>query len=143
MSQQRSRRQFLGQTAAISAGVWLGTNVPSHARGSALETLSAACIGVGGKGWQRHQPHCRTRCQIVGLCDVDNGTLTKKSREFPDAEQFQDFREMLDKLGDKVDIVTVSTPDHTHACAAMQGHEDEEACLLPKAADLVDPAKLV
>ena len=27
---------------------------------------------------------------------------------------------MLDKLGDKVDIVTVSTPDHNHACAAMQ-----------------------
>ncbi len=47
------------------------------------------------------------------------GRSTKKGREFVDAQQFQDFREMLDKLGDKVDIVTVSTPDHTHACAAM------------------------
>jgi predicted dehydrogenase len=27
---------------------------------------------------------------------------------------------MLDKLGDKVDIVTVSTPDHTHAAAAVR-----------------------
>ena len=41
-------------------------------------------------------------------------------REFPEAEQFQDYREMLDKLGDKVDIVTVSTPDHTHAVAAIK-----------------------
>ena len=56
---------------------------------------------------------------IAGLCDVDMATLNKKAREFP-AEKFQDFREMLDKMGDKIDIVTVSTPDHTHAVAAMQ-----------------------
>src|SRR5690606_492327 len=31
-----------------------------------------------------------------------------------------DFRELLDKLGDKIDIVTVSTPDHTHAVAAIK-----------------------
>ena len=55
---------------------------------------------------------------IVGICDVDGSTLQKKSREFKDAESYTDFREMLEALGDKVDIVTVSTPDHTHAAAA-------------------------
>ena len=41
-------------------------------------------------------------------------------RNFPNAKQFTDFREMLDQLGEKVDIVTVSTPDHTHASAAIR-----------------------
>ena len=44
----------------------------------------------------------------------------KNHVSFPDAEKFSDFREMLDKLGDKIDIVTVSTPDHTHAVAALK-----------------------
>jgi hypothetical protein len=30
---------------------------------------------------------------------------------------FHDFRELLSEMGDKVDAVTVSTADHTHAAA--------------------------
>src|SRR5690606_27754816 len=37
---------------------------------------------------------------------------------FTEAKQFVDFRVMLDELGDEIDAVTVSTPDHTHAVAA-------------------------
>jgi predicted dehydrogenase len=82
--------------------------------------LTAACIGVGGKGSSDCSHIGEQGVKIVGLCDVDQGTLTKKGREFSDAKQFSDFREMLDQLGDKVDIVTVSTPDHTHATAALK-----------------------
>ena len=57
--------------------------------------------------------------QIVALCDVDDDTLAKKAAAFPDAQKFADYREMLDKLGDKIDAVTVSTPDHTHAPASL------------------------
>lgn len=117
---RRTRRQFIGQSAGLSAGVWLGTSMKSTANASPLQSLSAACIGVGGKGGSDTSHIAEQGVNIVGLCDVDAQTLKKKSREFPDAEQSQDFREMLDKLGDKVDIVTVSTPDHTHACAALQ-----------------------
>lgn len=120
MSNRKSRRQFMGQSAALSAGVWLGTSVASRSHASPLQGLSAACIGVGGKGSSDTSHIAEQGVSIVGLCDVDKGTLAKKGREFESAEQFQDFREMLDKLGDKVDIVTVSTPDHTHACAAMK-----------------------
>jgi len=28
---------------------------------------------------------------------------------------FADYREMLDKLGDRIDAVTVTVPDHNHA----------------------------
>jgi predicted dehydrogenase len=115
-----SRRQFMGQSAAIGAGFWLGTQAVAKSQESALQSLSAACIGVGGKGSSDTSHIAEQGVSIVGLCDVDNDTLVKKGREFPDAQRFQDFREMLDKLGDKVDIVTVSTPDHTHATAALK-----------------------
>ena len=119
MSKRTTRRTFMGQSAAIGAGFWIGTQ--SIGRGAtALESLSAACVGVGGKGSSDTSHIGELGVKIVGLCDVDRDTLTKKAREFPDAAQFQDFREMLDKLGDKVDIVTVSTPDHTHAAAAIK-----------------------
>ncbi|MCA9193203.1 MAG: Gfo/Idh/MocA family oxidoreductase [Planctomycetales bacterium] len=119
MANRRTRRQFMGQSAAVAGGVWLGTSLASKSHASALQGLSAACVGVGGKGSSDTSHIAEQGVSIVGLCDVDKRTLTKKGREFPDAQQFQDFREMLDKLGDKVDIVTVSTPDHVHASAAM------------------------
>lgn len=115
-----TRRQFLGQSAGLGAGVWLGTTLQPKVQASPLQSLSAACVGVGGKGGSDTSHIAEQGVNIVGLCDVDKNTLKKKGREFADAEQFQDFREMFDKLGDKVDIVTVSTPDHTHAAAAMR-----------------------
>lgn len=119
MSQRKSRRQFLGHSAGIGAGVWLGTSMSSRSHASPLQALSAACVGVGGKGGSDTSHIGGHGVNVIGLCDVDQQTLVKKGREFPDAQQYQDYREMLDKLGDKVDIVTVSTPDHNHAAAAM------------------------
>lgn len=122
MTRQTTRRKFIGQTAALGAGVgyFAGTSPNLLGQDSALQGLSAACIGVGGKGGSDTSHISEQGVSIVGLCDVDGGTLDKKSREFPDAKKFNDFREMLDQLGDKVDIVTVSTPDHTHAAAAVR-----------------------
>jgi predicted dehydrogenase len=122
MASRSSRRQFLSQTAAFGAGVgfWAGTSPVLRANDSALQGLAAACIGVGGKGGSDTSHIAEQGVKIVGLCDVDGGTLDKKSREFPEAGKFADFREMLDALGDKIDIVTVSTPDHTHAAAAVK-----------------------
>lgn len=122
MTQSTNRRRFLGQTAALSAGVgyWAGTSTVSRAQSSALQGLSAACIGVGGKGSSDTTHIADQGVDIVGLCDVDSKTLDKKAREFANAAKFDDFREMLDQLGDKVDIVTCSTPDHTHAAACIK-----------------------
>lgn len=122
MARKSTRRKFIGQSAAIGAGFWAGTHLqPVLAQDeSALNSLTAACIGVGGKGGSDTSHIAENGVKIVGLCDVDGGTLDKKGREFPDAQKFQDFREMLDQLGDKVDIVTVSTPDHNHAIAALK-----------------------
>ncbi len=108
------------QGAALSTAFWVGGQAVVKANTSALQSLSAACVGVGGKGGSDTSHIAEQGVAIAGLCDVDGDTLTKKGREFPDAKQFTDYREMLDSLGDKVDIVTVSTPDHNHAAAAIK-----------------------
>ena len=119
MSQRKNRRQFVSQSAAIGAGVWAGTGLQPKLKASPLQSLAAACVGVGGKGGSDTSHIGGQEVAIAGLCDVDKLTLTKKGREFPDAKQYTDYREMIEALGDKVDIVTVSTPDHNHAAAAM------------------------
>lgn len=121
MANKSNRRSFFGQSAAIGAGLWLGTQSRPRAMASSpLQSLAAACVGVGGKGSSDASHISENGVALVGLCDVDERTLTKKGREFPDAAKYTDFREMLDALGSKVDIVTVSTPDHTHAVAAIK-----------------------
>ncbi len=122
MNYRINRRGFLGQSAVLTAGVgyWAGTAAHGHAQSSALQGLAAGCIGVGGKGSTDTSHIAEQGVAIAALCDVDRGTLTKKGREFPDAKQFDDFREMLEQMGDKIDVVSVSTPDHTHAAAAIR-----------------------
>jgi predicted dehydrogenase len=122
MSIRKSRRQFIGQSAAIGAGVWLGTSArPKRTYASVLEAPAAACIGVGGKGSSDATHVGELGASIAGICDVDKDAMDKKTKEpgFGNSKQYQDFREMLHELGDKVDLVTISTPDHTHALAAM------------------------
>ena len=120
MTRKTTRRNFIGQSAALGTAFWVGGQRTLQANTSALQSLSAACVGVGGKGGSDTSHIAEQGVKIAGLCDVDGGTLNKKGEEFKDAAKFQDFREMLEQLGDKVDIVTVSTPDHTHAAAAVK-----------------------
>lgn len=122
MTKNTTRRRFIGQSAALTAGVgyYAGTAATVQAYPSALQAPAAGCIGVGGKGGSDTSHIGEHGVAIAGLCDVDGERLTKKGREFKDAKQYTDFREMLDQLGDKIDIVTVSTPDHTHAAAAIR-----------------------
>jgi predicted dehydrogenase len=82
------------------------------------ERLNFACIGVGGKG-SSDTDHVGGLGNIVALCDVDDQRLGKKGEQFPEAKKYQDFRKLLEELGPKIDAVVVSTPDHTHAAAAV------------------------
>ena len=121
MSRRTSRRRFLGQSAAVTAGAGFFTSAAPQVKAqSALQSLAAGCIGVGGKGGGDTKHIAENDVAIAGICDVDGSTLTRAGKSYPDAKQFTDFREMLDQMGDKIDIVTVSTPDHTHAAAAVR-----------------------
>jgi hypothetical protein len=50
---------------------------------------------------------------------VDDRMIVDSKKNFPDAKYYRDFRIMLDKESKGRDAVTVSSPDHTHAVAAM------------------------
>jgi predicted dehydrogenase len=84
-----------------------------------LERLNFACIGVQGMG-SSDSSDAGKNGNVVALCDIDDLRMAKKAREFPKAEKFNDYRKMLDDLGDKIDAVTISTPDHHHAPAAIR-----------------------
>lgn len=109
-----SRRHFLRTTAA--AGLAAPFILPAALRAASPNgKLNHACIGVGGMGWndvQQFKNH--PRAQIVALCDVDAGNLSKAAALCPDARTYSDWREMLEKEGDKIDSVNLAVPDHMH-----------------------------
>lgn len=107
------RRDFLRNSGLYAAAL----AAPAIVRGQNLNSkLQLAGIGCEGKGWSDiSEMASHPAVQCVGFCDVDL-SRTEKVRELnPDAPVCQDFRELLEQLGDKVDAVTVSTPDHMHA----------------------------
>lgn len=112
-----SRRQFL-QRSALSAGSLFVPNL-LIGQESAAKKINVAGIGVGGKGASDIGISAEG-ANIVALCDVDRKTLEGAKAKYPDAKVFESFREMFDAMGDKIDMVTVSTPDHAHFPAAME-----------------------
>jgi predicted dehydrogenase len=114
-----TRRRFLQATA--TAGLATPFLLRSSLRAASPNgKLNHACIGVGGMGWvdlQNFQRHPRT--QIVALCDVDANSLKRAAEKVPGARTYADWRELLDKEGDKIDSVNVAVPDHSHFPIAM------------------------
>lgn len=112
-----SRRRFLQTGAAVVAASGLPLRAQAVAANSKLRT---AHIGVGGMGWSDlNSIASHPGVEIAALCDVDSEMLARASKAFPSAKGVADFRSLLSDMGDSIDAVVVSTPDHTHAAAAM------------------------
>ena len=77
-----------------------------------------ASVGVNGKGSSDSQD-AGSNGEMVAICDVDEKSLNKAGDKWPKAKKFCDFRKMLDEMHGQIDAVTVSTPDHCHAAAAI------------------------
>ena len=111
-----SRRGFLTNAAAFTAAAAM----PKISFASPNDRLKVAFIGTGGRGGSNLQSVAKTQTiDVVGLCDVDSRFLTSAGDKFPKAQKFEDFRKLYDTIGDQIDAVVVSTPEHTHAYAAM------------------------
>ena len=116
-----SRRHFFFGTL-LAGGVPVGgfSSVSSLKRlgyKSPNEKLNIAAIGAGGKGYSDILG-CQTE-NIVAMADPDEKRAAKTFQQFPNVPKYKDFRQMLDKQGNNLDAVTVSTPDHMHATASM------------------------
>jgi hypothetical protein len=84
---------------------------------AANDKLNVASIGVAGMGWGNLGNVSGEN--VVALCDVHESRAAKAFEKHPQAKRYQDFRRMLDELDQQIDAVVVSTPDHTHAVAAV------------------------
>lgn len=116
------RRRFVGSlaSAAAAAGAVAALPRPLRALGASpqpSQKLRIACIGVGGMG--ASDVRGVSSEQLVAFADVDWRQAERSFRDFPEVKRYKDFREMLEKERNNIDAVTVSTPDHVHAAAAM------------------------
>ncbi len=120
MGQRTNRRDFLKQSALTGVGFWVAGGLAAAKKDAANDRLRFACIGVGGKGGS-DTDHVASLGDVVALCDIDDHTLNRKASrdQYRNAKKFHDFRKMFDELAAQIDAVTVSTPDHTHAPAAV------------------------
>jgi predicted dehydrogenase len=113
---------FMSSAASLVASKMLGRPASLSRLGykSPNEKLNIAAIGAGGKG-ASDIDGCKSE-NIVALCDADWKNAAKTFEKYPSAKQYKDFRRMLDQQKD-IDAVTISTPDHTHAVAAIWAME--------------------
>ncbi|MEW6074042.1 MAG: Gfo/Idh/MocA family oxidoreductase [Planctomycetota bacterium] len=121
MARRIDRRNFLVGAGAAGAGLWMAGGAPRAARRAvrqeaAAEKLSIAGVGVGGRGWANMQAVGGEN--VIALCDVDRQMAASAIERFPDARFFFDYRELLEAMGDQLDAIVVSTPDHMHAPVA-------------------------
>jgi len=79
--------------------------------------IRVACIGVGGRG--RAAVDGVAGEELVAFCDVDDAVAGPTFAKGPDVPRFKDYRQMFEKLGDRIDAVTISGPDHVHHAHAM------------------------
>jgi len=118
MHAQINRRRFLRTSAAGAVGLIILKDSRSARAFAANEKLNIAGIGVGGQGGGNIRTAGRGNT-VVALCDVDARRAAGAFKQFPAAKRYQDFRKMLDEMHAQIDAVVVSTPDHTHAAAAV------------------------
>jgi predicted dehydrogenase len=107
--------------AAASAGsapVLLAAE-PDKQSKSANDRLSVAVIGVRSRGGQHAQAFdSRDDCVVTYICDADSAIGEKVAARFKGKPKFvQDLRRIFDDKS--VDIVSIATPNHWHALAAI------------------------
>lgn len=109
-----NRRSFLTKVSGSFPLLYF----PTPNAFSANDRLQIGAIGVGGKGGSDLQQLAR-HGELVAACDVSTKKLDYALRDFPFAAKFSDYREMISHMGEKIDVLSIATPDHTHAHAAQ------------------------
>jgi len=113
------RRDFLKKSGLAGLAIALAPSLATakigpHAR------LRTAHIGVGNMGGADLEAiSSHNLVDVTALCDVDATNLAAAKKLHPNAKTYSDYRVMLKEMGDDIDAVVVSTPDHTHAPASM------------------------
>ena len=120
MKRRIGRRRFLQSAAGLAAAGVAVVGVPGKAF-AANSRLQHACIGVGGMmgggdlGWFLDRAKGGRRGPLRRRC----GQPGRRRQRAPGARTYSDWREMLQREGDRIDSVNVTVPDHMHAAISM------------------------
>lgn len=121
-----TRRDFLKQTSALSAGLAaLGSPFAIGAPGSANEKVVVAIIGCNARGMAHIAGYLPlAQAEIGYVCDVDSRAVAKgvaavAKKQKKEAKGVTDFRRILENKD--LDAISIATPDHWHAPATILG----------------------
>jgi predicted dehydrogenase len=132
MANRSSRREFMKISTVAGIGFWVAAGSAARESKSSNEQIAMASIGIGGKG-SSDSEDAANNGRMVAICDVDENRLNSLGEnKFPDAKRYTDFRKMLEEMGGRIDAVTISTPDHTHAPAALMAMRMGKHCFCQK-----------
>jgi predicted dehydrogenase len=122
-----SRREFLQRSAILSAAA--ATSAPLAAADTATKKVSAndrlrvAVVGVNGRGKDHVSGFAgKHNCEVAVICDCDEAVIGEAMKraakaQGTDPKYVRDIRKVLDDKS--IDIVSVATPNHWHALAAV------------------------
>ncbi|HUT37205.1 MAG TPA: Gfo/Idh/MocA family oxidoreductase [Planctomycetota bacterium] len=144
MRRRTCRRVFLSSTLGGAAGLVILRDSASAQATKANDKLNVALIGVGGRGTWFVDTIPRMQ-NVVAFCDVNAQKIAEafkhcaqRAADYPKSPNawernaapafarvtedktkvYNDFRKMIDEMGQGLDAVIVATPDHTHAVAS-------------------------
>lgn len=116
-----SRRDCLKMTLLGAGSLALGGYTFGCKVKGANSKLNVALIGGGGIAKTAFRD-CQKQ-NVIAIADVDDVEAKDAFRIFPRAKRYKDFRKMLDAHHKELDLVIVSTPDHTHFPATFVAME--------------------
>lgn len=144
-----NRRDFIKTTGAAMGTAALVGALPATASAKTLAPVAASKelrvlqIGVGGiGGMDRGQIARHPKAKIVGLVDVDQNSLDRVGKQFPDAFTDSDYRKVYADRRGEFDAVNVCSPDLHHApmilgAMAMDKHVYAQKPLVQQLEELV------
>lgn len=126
-----SRRDFLHDSALLAALAGAGLRSESSAaetataakKGQVNDRLRVAVVGVNGRGMSHIDGLAgKHNCIVTTICDADEAVIgramkavEKRQGKAPKFEQ--DIRKVVEDKD--IDIITIATPNHWHALAAI------------------------
>ncbi len=126
---RRTRRRFLEESMLATAAAALATPGAAvradddDSSSSPNERLGVACVGVRGRGGSHLNFFAgRKDTEVVAIVDVDDTVLANRAkqvgqRQGREPQRYVDLRKAFDDP--RVDIVSIATPNHWHALAAI------------------------
>jgi predicted dehydrogenase len=117
---KQTRRQILKQSALASGSFFIASS--QSACGKKSDAIRMAVVGFRGRGPEHIKAWSKSsNARLVALCDVNKTLLETQAGELKkqgtEVAAYQDIRKLLESKD--VDAISIATPNHWHALAAI------------------------